>query len=122
MAVVRARNVGSVAYVYRTYYAACELTYHTESGRRFLVPEGTHCDIANTASVEPGQTVDLFTWDLDECVKDSWGCSQENHRDLAPGRYEVRGTFCAARQSAGGYPVGDCEAQQSLSGVSFEII
>ena len=88
---VRLRNNGRVAYRYNPYYEACYMTYRYASGRKFIVPEGTHCDLVVRAEVKPGETVTLFEWDLDECVKDEWGCVRA--RDLEPARYSMRGSF-----------------------------
>lgn len=88
---VRLRNEASEPFVYNIEYEACDMTYLDASGREFLIPPGTHCDIIAPDAVEPGATVTLFTWKLDECVKDEWGCQKE--RLLPPGTYTVRGSF-----------------------------
>lgn len=90
-ATILARNDDTVAYSYRTFYAACDLAYFGERGYPFLIPPGTHCDIANSASLAPGETVTLFSWPLTECTEDNWGCSES--RPLPPGTYHVAGTF-----------------------------
>ncbi len=88
---VRLQNRGRVTYTYNAAYEACDMRYRTASGRRFIIPEGTHCDIILKEELGPGETVTLFKWDLDECVKDSWGCVKA--RDLPPGGYSMRGWF-----------------------------
>jgi len=90
---VRLRNDGGVAYKYNADYEACEMVFRDGSGRRFLVPEGTHCDleVRPAPRVGPGETVSLFRWDLDECIKDRFGCVKS--RDLPPGKYSMRGWF-----------------------------
>ena len=90
---VRLRNNGRVAYKYNADYEACYMVFRDSSGRRFLVPEGTHCDLETIPAprVEPGETVTLFRWGLDECVKDEFGCVKA--RDLRPGKYSMRGWF-----------------------------
>lgn len=88
---VRLRNTGDVSYVYNPYYEACAMVFKDASGRKFLVPEGTHCDLVSEAHVAPGETVTLFRWDLDECIEDNWGCTEA--RDLRRGRYSMRGWF-----------------------------
>lgn len=88
---VRLRNNGRVAYRYNPYYEACYMTYRDSSGRKFIVPEGTHCDLVVRGQVQPGETVVLFDWGLDECVRDEWGCAKA--RDLPPGKYSMRGSF-----------------------------
>jgi hypothetical protein len=88
---VKLRNNGDVAYNYNPYYEACYMVFRVESGRKFIVPEGTHCDIVAKEQVEPGETVTLFKWDLDECTKDNWGC--EEAKNLPAGKYVMKGSF-----------------------------
>ncbi|MCZ3388043.1 MAG: hypothetical protein LH645_02710 [Actinomycetia bacterium] len=88
---LRMRNVGERAYIYRTTYAACDLTYTDADGREFLIPPGTHCDLVSKATIKPGQTVSLFVWRLNECVKDRWGCVRS--KPLLPGAYTISGQF-----------------------------
>jgi hypothetical protein len=91
---VKIENVGTQTYRYiDTKYAACYLRYFDSAGREFKIPPGTHCDIIVPAELEPGETATLFTWRLDECVKDRWGCVKR--RPLAPDRYVIRGRFRA---------------------------
>lgn len=85
------KNVGERGYVYRTTYAACNLTYTDSVGREFLIPPGTHCDLLSNATIKPGQTVSLFKWRLNECVKDRWGCVRSE--PLSPGTYTITGQF-----------------------------
>ncbi len=77
--------------MYNVYYEACEMVFRERGGRRFIIPEGTHCDFVLRDEIGPGETVTLFRWDLDECTKDRWGCMRS--KDLAPGRYMMRGWF-----------------------------
>jgi hypothetical protein len=84
---VKLRNDGTDSYKYNSYYEACKMVFRTRSGRRFLVPEGTHCDLVMYETLDPGETVTLFHWDLDECIDDQWGCVKA--RDLRPGRYTM---------------------------------
>jgi hypothetical protein len=88
---VKLHNSGRRTYVFNPFYQACDMTYLDESGRDFLVPEGTHCDLISWEEIAPGDTVTLFKWDLDECTKDEWGCMEEE--PLGPGRYTIRGRF-----------------------------
>lgn len=97
--VVRIRNVGDVTYRYQFMYQACFLSYLDSAGRGFIIPPGTHCDIRGWAPLRPGEVKRLFTWDLDECLKDEWGCSKS--APLDPGIYTVRGTF---KPTDGGTP------------------
>ena len=85
---VRIENVGTRAYVFQAYYQACHLSY---SGRRFIIPPGTHCDLLAKQTIRPGERKRLFTWNLDECVKDRWGCVKS--RPLPPGTYTIKGRF-----------------------------
>ncbi len=93
---VRIENVGDVTYNYQGMYQACFLSYTDAHGRTFIIPPGTHCDMLVKVPIEPGETKKLFTWDLDECVKDQWGCVKS--QPLDPGTYTIRGRF---------QPVGD---------------
>jgi hypothetical protein len=43
--------------------------------------------------LDPGDTISLFTWGLEECLVDNWGCSESEA--LPPGRYRLSGTFRA---------------------------
>jgi hypothetical protein len=88
---VRLRNNGQRAFVYNTSYEACDMRYFDETGRRFIIPPGTHCDLIANDNVEPGDTVTLFDWKLEECVKDQWGCVEAE--SLEPGTYTIRGWF-----------------------------
>ena len=72
-------------------YAACRLRYSDGTGRRFIIPPGTHCDIIAFGAIEPGGTKLLFKWELDECVKDEWGCVRSE--PLSPGTYTITGLF-----------------------------
>ena len=97
---VRIRNTGDAAYEYNsTGYEACNLTYRDETGREFIIPPGTHCDLIAIEKIEPGETVTLFEWNLDECTKDRWGCVESE--PLKPGTYTIEGTF---RSADGGPP------------------
>jgi hypothetical protein len=108
--IVRITNHGTHPYRYNsTQYEACNLTYRDETGRRFLIPPGTHCDLIAITELQPGDTVNLFTWDLEECVRDEWGCIKAE--TLAPGAYSIEGTF----RSADGSPPAHAKA-------TFEII
>lgn len=108
--VVRIVNEGSHPYRYNsTGYEACNLTYRDEKGRPFIIPPGTHCDLVLMKDILPGETVTLFKWDLDECLKDRWGCVTE--APLEPGTYTIEGRF----RSSDGSPPAQAES-------SFEIV
>ncbi len=96
---VRIRNLGPETYEYNTEYQACDLTYRDASGREFIIPPGTHCDLIIMEPIQPGETKILFQWELDECVKDEWGCVES--RPLSPGTYTIQGAF---RPVGGGEP------------------
>jgi hypothetical protein len=92
---VKITNQGDRAYEYNsTGYEACNLTYRDQTGRDFIIPPGTHCDLIAIEEIKPGQTVTLFEWQLDECVKDNWGCVKSE--PLEPGNYTIKGRFKAA--------------------------
>jgi len=42
-------------------------------------------------TIKPRETELLFKWNLDECVKDAWGCVRS--RPLSPGTYTITGAF-----------------------------
>jgi hypothetical protein len=92
-------NVGARAYVFESLYQACFLSYFDSSGRRFIIPPGTHCDILAKSTIKPGERKKLFTWSLDECVKDQWGCMKSKR--LSPGTYTISGRF---KPKTGGMP------------------
>ena len=92
-------NTGRKAYVFQAYYQACFLSYFDSSGRRFIIPPGTHCDLLAEETIKPGEHKKLFRWRLHECVKDRWGCVKS--RPLRPGTYTIKGRF---RPKAGGQP------------------
>ena len=84
-------NVGNSAYVFQSFYQACFLSYFDSSGRRFIIPPGTHCDLRAEETIRPGERKKLFRWNLHECVKDEWGCQES--RPLPPGTYTIKGRF-----------------------------
>jgi hypothetical protein len=93
--VVKITNQGDRAYKYNsTGYEACNLTYRDQTGREFIIPPGTHCDLIAIEQIKRGETVSLFEWELDECVKDNWGCVKSE--PLEPGTYTIEGRFKAA--------------------------
>lgn len=97
---VRLQNVGEDTFLYNSEYQACDMTYRDDAGRTFIIPPGTHCDLVVIQELRPDQTVTLFTWHLDECVKDEWGCAKD--KPLAPGTYTIAGEF---ERKGGGDPV-----------------
>jgi hypothetical protein len=97
---VAIENVGTRGhYVFQSLYQACFLSYFDSSGRRFIISPGTHCDMLAEETIKPGERKKLFTWSLDECVKDEWGCAKS--RPLPPGTYTIKGRF---KLKAGGKP------------------
>jgi hypothetical protein len=102
---VKITNEGHRAYRYNsTGYEACNLRYRDETGREFIIPPGTHCDLIAFEEIRPGETVTLFEWQLDECVKDNWGCVKSE--PLEPGTYTIEGGF----RAVGGGPRAHAEA------------
>jgi hypothetical protein len=98
---VRLQNLSEDTFLYNSEYQACEMTYKKDGASRpFLIPPGTHCDLVLIQEIRPDQTVTLFTWDLDECVKDDWGCVKS--KPLASGTYTIAGEF---ERKGGGDPV-----------------
>ena len=81
----------SSSYVFQAFYQACFLSYFDSSRRHFIIPPGTHCDILSEETIRPGERRKLFTWRLDECLKDQWGCVRS--RPLPPGTYTIKGRF-----------------------------
>lgn len=79
---VAIENVGSDTYSYYIFYQTCYLSYFDSTGGQFIIPPGTHCDIANQAELGPGETVQLFEWNLDECIVDQWGCVENRPQKL----------------------------------------
>jgi hypothetical protein len=97
---VRLHNLSEESFLYNSEYQACDMTYRDDAGRKFIIPPGTHCDLVAIQELAPEQTVTLFTWHLDECVKDQWGCAKS--KPLAPGTYTIAGEF---ERTGGGDPV-----------------
>jgi hypothetical protein len=107
---VKIVNEGFHPYLYNsTGYEACDLTYRDDTGREFIIPPGTHCDLIVMEEISPGETVALFKWDLDECTKDRWGCVRE--APLPPGTYTIEGRF---RSSTG--------SQSAHAETTFEVV
>jgi hypothetical protein len=96
--VVRIKNVGDETYRYEPYFQACFLSYSDSAGREFTIPPGTHCDMLRPTPIRPGETRRLFTWNLDECTNDDWGCLAS--RPLEPGTYTIEGVFTALDDGA----------------------
>ena len=103
---IKIRNDGTIKYAYSTYYPACRnLSFHDESlkVRRiesfgeikelapgdFIIPQGTHCDLAGDSEILPGEEAVLLTWDQQECVTDNWGCGESI--PLQAGSYNIVG-------------------------------
>jgi hypothetical protein len=98
---VAIENVGRRPYVFQAFYQACFLSYFDSSRRHFIIPPGTHCDILSEETIRPGERRKLFTWRLDECLKDQWGCVRS--RPLPSGTYTIKGRF---KSKDGGRPAG----------------
>lgn len=88
---VKIMNRGKVSYTFNPYYEACFISYTDSSGRPFIIPPGTHCDLVVSEEIKPGETKTLFNWNLDECVEDRWGCVRSS--TLPEGVYTLKGKF-----------------------------
>ena len=113
---IKIRNNGTNSYVYSEYYPACrnlEFYDGSQEARQlerlsgsvelppglFIVPEGTHCDIANESQIKPGEEVVLLVWGQHECVKDKWGCVEDIQ--VKAGKYTIVGEFPESKGSIG---------------------
>ncbi len=101
---VRLRNTSGRSFTYNPDYEACDMRYEDASGREFIIPPGTHCDLISEEAIAPGETATLFKWRLDECTKDRWGCVKSEA--LPPGSYSIHGSF----KPEGGGPAVRVEA------------
>jgi hypothetical protein len=84
-------NVGTRAYVYQWPYQACFLRYFRRLGAAIHHPSRHALRPAQPETIRPGERKKVFTWSLDECVKDDWGCVES--RPLPPGTYTIKGRF-----------------------------
>lgn len=116
---VALRNDSDVDYYYQSYYPACNnleffddsqevrpypnadpvLTQRYLSPGRFIVPRGTHCDLTGEKFIMPGQSVVIFTWDQQMCIKDRFGCMESV--PVEPGEYQIRGEFSSVARVIG---------------------
>ena len=105
---ISAKNYGVVPHSYNREYPACHnLQFFDDSGqplatmpsepgeagepRRFIIPQGTHCDLFITKMIGPFGEADTLRWSQLECVEDNWGCVAS--APVAPGKYRVVGSF-----------------------------
>jgi len=88
---VKIMNRGRISYTFNPYYEACYISYTDSSGRPFIIPPGTHCDLIVSEDIKPGEIKTLFKWELDECVEDNWGCARSV--PLPEGTYTLKGKF-----------------------------
>ena len=105
---INIKNNGTIKYAYSTYYPACNnLTFHDASLKvrviesfgeikelpagEFIIPRGTHCDLAGDTELLPGEEAELIIWDQQECIKDNWGCAE--NIPLQAGSYSIIGSF-----------------------------
>jgi len=91
------RNIGKIPYSYNQEYPACDFSYFDSSGREFVIPPATHCDMVVTVEIKPGETKKLFEWDLSECVLDDFGCVKSE--PLPAGTYTIEGSFVSDADS-----------------------
>ena len=116
---VAIENLGPATYLYNQEYAACDLTYRNQAGREFIVPPGTHCDLIAPAEIRPGETKTLFRWDLDECVRDEWGCVKSE--PLPPGEYTIAGRFERSAEANGPLSPADGTGEWDRASATFTI-
>ena len=113
------RNNSKANYYYQSQYPACSNLHFFDDSQqsraypyanparkerilspgRFIVPGGTHCDILNEKTLKPGESVALFTWDQQMCIKDRWGCLESV--PVEPGEYLIRGEFSRVAKVVG---------------------
>ena len=108
---IKIRNNGTTKYFYSTYYPACNNLSFLDLSLKvrriesfgetrelaagvFLVPQGTHCDLAGDTGLLPGEEAVLITWGQQECVIDNWGCAESI--PLPAGDYNILGRFMRA--------------------------
>ena len=116
---ISVRNYSDLDYYYQFQYPACyNLQFFDDSQEsrpypnaepvlkqrylspgRFIVPRGTHCDTIWEKSIEPGQSVVVFTWDQQMCIKERWGCMESV--PVEPGEYLVQGEFSSIARVIG---------------------
>lgn len=115
---IRIRNNSARStYYYSSRYPACHILkfFDTSIGRRpypreelgrepaylepgrFIVPEGTHCDLVDEKPLGPGEVALLVTWRQEVCVKDVWGCIEQ--APVTPGEYRIDGEFAQSREA-----------------------
>ena len=133
---IKIRNNGTESYVYSEYYPACrnlEFYDGSQQARQlerlsgivelspglFIVPEGTHCDIANESQIKPGEEVALLTWSQHECVKDKWGCIESV--PVKAGRYTIVGRFPESKGSSEPNALSFQKAEETVAELSFTI-
>lgn len=119
---VRLRNETGKPHVWSRSHEACSMTFGFASGRTFLTPPGTHCDLVSLRVLRPGETVTLFTWRLDECVRDEWGCAES--RPLPAGTYTIEGAFYPPTTLTSGneeFLGEDRDARPATARVTFRI-
>ena len=139
---IKIRNIGTKSYVYSEYYPACNnLEFYDESEearqlerfsgmegcytvelppRLFIIPEGTHCDIANESEIKPGEEVVLLTWGQHECVKDNWGCAESV--PVQGGYYTVVGKFPESKGSSDPNALSFEKGDETVAEWSFTIV
>ena len=133
---IRIRNNGDVSYIYSQYYPACvNLKFYdgSQEARQverlskivelplglFIIPEGTHCDIANESQIKPGEEVVLLTWQQKECIKDQWGCVESVL--VKAGKYTIVGKFPQSKGSSDPNALSYEKGDESAAEWSFTI-
>ena len=133
---IKIRNNGTSSYVYSEYYPACvnlEFYDGSQEARQverlsgivelppglFIVPEGTHCDIANESQIKSGEEVVLLTWGQRECVRDNWGCAESV--EVKAGKYTIVGKFPESKGSSDPNALSFEKGDQTVAEWSFTI-
>ncbi len=134
---LRPSRYGTESYVYSQYYPACvNLEFYDGSQEvrqleglsgivelppgLFIVPEGTHCDIANESQIKPGEEVVLLTWSQRECVRDNWGCAESV--PVKSGKHTIVGKFPESKGSSDPNALSFEKGDQTVAEWSFTII
>ena len=139
---IKIRNIGTKSYVYSEYYPACRnLEFYNDSqqGRSFerfepperwylvelppglfIIPEGTHCDIANESEIKPGEEVVLLNWGQHECLKDKWGCVESV--PVKAGHYTIVGKYPESKGSSDPNALSFEKGNETVAEWSFTIV
>ena len=97
---IKITNLGTAPYLYRS-DSVCSLEFFDADGAGFMVLEksGLRCDLISYNKIYPEETVSLFTWNLNGCLRAPLGCSIDNSKPLPSGDYIIRGNFLTIDKS-----------------------